>query len=146
MLSLPLRDASFRQGRHLWAGARLARRAGVPASDSRGRARSALRIAQRPRGNRKKMRKERLEAAAVLSRLSLFRHLRGAYRMCPRAAARLRAMVEAGSENIRKFWKDGAILDWDRAGTVSLLTHTLHYGLGAFEGIRAYRRKGGRER
>jgi branched-chain amino acid aminotransferase len=43
----------------------------------------------------------------------------------------------------KKFWQDGQILDWSSAGTVSLLTHTLHYGLGAFEGIRAYRRAGG---
>ena len=29
------------------------------------------------------------------------------------------------------------------AARVSLLTHTLHYGVGAFEGIRAYRRASG---
>ena len=43
----------------------------------------------------------------------------------------------------KKLWQDGQILDFGAAGTVSLLTHTLHYGLGAFEGIRAYRRSGG---
>lgn len=48
-------------------------------------------------------------------------------------------MAEQGPES-RKFWKDGVVLGWAEAGTVSLLTHTLHYGLGAFEGIRAYRR------
>jgi branched-chain amino acid aminotransferase len=48
-------------------------------------------------------------------------------------------MVDHGE----KFWRDGQILDWSSAGTVSLLTHTLHYGLGAFEGIRAYRRESG---
>lgn len=51
-------------------------------------------------------------------------------------------MAEQSPERIRKFWKDGRILDFAAAGTVSLLTHTLHYGLGAFEGIRAYKRAG----
>ena len=34
-------------------------------------------------------------------------------------------------------WFDGEIVDWQDA-TVHLLTHTLHYGLGVFEGVRAY--------
>ena len=37
-----------------------------------------------------------------------------------------------------KIWMDGDLVDWDRA-TVHVLTHTLHYGLGVFEGIRCYR-------
>ncbi len=37
----------------------------------------------------------------------------------------------------KKIWFDGKIVAWDKA-TVHLLTHTLHYGSGAFEGIRAY--------
>src|SRR5206468_2283126 len=41
------------------------------------------------------------------------------------------------------FWEDGELRQWASAGTVSLLTHTLHYGLGAFEGLRAYRRRSG---
>jgi len=32
---------------------------------------------------------------------------------------------------------DGKLVDWDHA-TVHVLTHTLHYGLGMFEGIRCY--------
>lgn len=32
---------------------------------------------------------------------------------------------------------DGRFVDWDNA-TVHVLTHTLHYGLGIFEGIRCY--------
>lgn len=48
-------------------------------------------------------------------------------------------MVDCGA----KYWKDGQMLDWASAGTVSLMTHTLHYGLGAFEGIRAYARADG---
>jgi len=34
-------------------------------------------------------------------------------------------------------WFDGEIVDWQEAN-VHLLTHTLHYGLGVFEGVRAY--------
>lgn len=34
-------------------------------------------------------------------------------------------------------WLDGAWLPWREAGT-HVLTHTLHYGLGVFEGVRAY--------
>jgi len=36
-----------------------------------------------------------------------------------------------------KVWMDGDLVDWDDA-KVHILTHTLHYGLGVFEGIRAY--------
>ncbi len=32
---------------------------------------------------------------------------------------------------------DGKLVPWDKAN-VHILTHTLHYGLGAFEGIRCY--------
>ena len=34
-------------------------------------------------------------------------------------------------------WMDGELVDWDDA-TVHVLVHGLHYGTGAFEGIRAY--------
>ena len=34
-------------------------------------------------------------------------------------------------------WLDGEWVDW-REAKVHVLTHTLHYGLGVFEGIRAY--------
>lgn len=40
-------------------------------------------------------------------------------------------------------WLDGEYIPWDE-GQVPLLTHSLHYGLGAFEGIRAYRQADGR--
>jgi len=36
-----------------------------------------------------------------------------------------------------KIWMDGELVDWDQA-TVHVLTHTMHYGSGVFEGIRAY--------
>ena len=37
-----------------------------------------------------------------------------------------------------KIWKDGALIDW-RDATIHVLTHTLHYGMGVFEGVRAYK-------
>ena len=36
-----------------------------------------------------------------------------------------------------KIWLDGELVDWDQA-RVHVLTHSLHYGSGVFEGIRAY--------
>ena len=40
-------------------------------------------------------------------------------------------------------WVDGALTAETAAHQVPLLAHTLHYGVGAFEGIRAYQRAGG---
>lgn len=45
-------------------------------------------------------------------------------------------------DKVQKIWMDGELVDWD-AANVHLLTHTMHYGLGAFEGIRAYKRADG---
>jgi branched-chain amino acid aminotransferase len=42
-----------------------------------------------------------------------------------------------------KIWLDGKLIKWDE-GQVHLMTHALHYGLGVFEGIRAYKQKDGR--
>jgi len=39
-------------------------------------------------------------------------------------------------------WMDGQLLHWDNA-TTHILTHTLHYGAGVFEGIRCYNTKKG---
>lgn len=36
-----------------------------------------------------------------------------------------------------KIWMNGSLVPWDEA-RVHILTHTLHYGTGVFEGIRAY--------
>lgn len=36
-----------------------------------------------------------------------------------------------------KIWMNGSLVNWDDA-KVHVLTHTLHYGTGIFEGIRAY--------
>src|SRR4029078_7760274 len=35
-------------------------------------------------------------------------------------------------------WYDGKMVPW-RSATTHVLTHTLHYGLGVFEGVRAYK-------
>ncbi|HZW37538.1 MAG TPA: branched-chain amino acid transaminase, partial [Candidatus Deferrimicrobiaceae bacterium] len=39
---------------------------------------------------------------------------------------------------MKKIWMDGKFVDWDDA-RVHVLTHTLHYGVGVFEGIRCYK-------
>jgi branched-chain amino acid aminotransferase len=36
-----------------------------------------------------------------------------------------------------KIWMDGELVEW-RDAKIHVLTHTLHYGCGAFEGVRAY--------
>jgi branched-chain amino acid aminotransferase len=36
-----------------------------------------------------------------------------------------------------KIWMDGQLVEW-RDAKIHVLTHTLHYGCGAFEGVRAY--------
>lgn len=36
-----------------------------------------------------------------------------------------------------KIWKDGHMVDW-RDATLHMLTHSLHYGMAVFEGVRAY--------
>jgi branched-chain amino acid aminotransferase len=41
-------------------------------------------------------------------------------------------------EKMEKIWMDGELIAWDEA-RIHVLTHTLHYGLGVFEGIRCYR-------
>ena len=41
-----------------------------------------------------------------------------------------------------KIWMDGKLVDW-RDAKIHVLTHTLHYGCGAFEGVRAYKTANG---
>ncbi|HEY5648135.1 MAG TPA: aminotransferase class IV, partial [Nitrospiria bacterium] len=41
-----------------------------------------------------------------------------------------------------KIWMDGKLVPWKEAN-VHVLTHSLHYGLGVFEGIRCYKGKKG---
>ncbi|MCW5835900.1 MAG: branched-chain amino acid transaminase, partial [Labilithrix sp.] len=46
-------------------------------------------------------------------------------------------------EKLQQIWVDGELVPWDDA-QVHLLTHSFHYGLGAFEGIRCYKRADGK--
>jgi hypothetical protein len=39
-------------------------------------------------------------------------------------------------------WYDGKLVPW-RDATTHVLTHTLHYGMGVFEGVRAYKAEQG---
>ena len=36
-----------------------------------------------------------------------------------------------------KIWMNGELVDWADAN-IHILTHSLHYGMGVFEGVRAY--------
>src|SRR3954447_822535 len=36
-----------------------------------------------------------------------------------------------------KIWMNGELVAWDQA-QIHVLTHSLHYGMGVFEGVRAY--------
>jgi branched-chain amino acid aminotransferase len=42
------------------------------------------------------------------------------------------------SDRDGKIWMDGQMVEW-RDAKIHVLTHTLHYGCGAFEGVRAYK-------
>ena len=45
-------------------------------------------------------------------------------------------------EPSEKIWMDGKLVPWDEA-KIHVLTHSLHYGSGVFEGIRAYETRKG---
>ncbi len=46
------------------------------------------------------------------------------------------------SDRDGKIWMDGQMVEW-RDAKIHVLTHTLHYGCGAFEGVRAYKTQQG---
>ena len=46
------------------------------------------------------------------------------------------------SDRDGKIWMDGQMVDW-RDAKIHVLTHTLHYGCGVFEGVRAYKTANG---
>ena len=46
-------------------------------------------------------------------------------------------MAESFADRDGVIWFDGELVPW-RDAKVHVLTHTLHYGLGVFEGVRAY--------
>ncbi|MDY0330416.1 MAG: branched-chain amino acid transaminase [Thiomonas sp.] len=47
-------------------------------------------------------------------------------------------MPASMSDRDGKIWMDGQLVEW-RDARIHVLTHTLHYGCGAFEGVRAYK-------
>jgi branched-chain amino acid aminotransferase len=51
-------------------------------------------------------------------------------------------VIPSMSDRDGKIWMDGQMVDW-RDAKIHVLTHTLHYGCGAFEGVRAYNAEGG---
>jgi hypothetical protein len=53
------------------------------------------------------------------------------------AAHEIRSCLPSMSDRDGKIWMDGQMVDW-RDAKIHVLTHTLHYGCGAFEGVRAY--------
>ena len=46
-------------------------------------------------------------------------------------------MMPTMADRDGKLWLDGQLVDW-RDAKIHVLTHTLHYGMGVFEGVRAY--------
>lgn len=46
-------------------------------------------------------------------------------------------MAQAMHDRDGKIWYNGELVEWREANT-HVLTHTLHYGMGVFEGVRAY--------
>lgn len=42
------------------------------------------------------------------------------------------------SDRDGKIWKNGQLIDW-RDANIHILTHSLHYGMAVFEGVRAYK-------
>jgi branched-chain amino acid aminotransferase len=48
-----------------------------------------------------------------------------------------------GIKKVDTIWVDGSLIPWD-AATDHMLSHTMHYGVGVFEGIRCYQRTDGK--
>jgi len=51
--------------------------------------------------------------------------------------------LAANSVRSDKIWMDGEMVPYDQAN-IHVLTHSLHYGMAVFEGIRCYKSKDGR--
>src|SRR4029077_9111227 len=78
-------------------------------------------------------------ASSGAGRSSARRGLKAAPTRPPRITAPITAMERLMSMADRdgKIWMDGTLVEW-RDAKIHVLTHTLHYGCGAFEGVRAY--------
>lgn len=51
-------------------------------------------------------------------------------------------MKQTMSDRDGQIWLDGKLVPW-RDANIHVLTHTLHYGMGVFEGLRAYKTNNG---
>jgi branched-chain amino acid aminotransferase len=47
-------------------------------------------------------------------------------------------MIMSMDDRDGKIWQDGKLIEW-RDAKVHVLTHSLHYGMAVFEGVRAYK-------
>lgn len=54
-----------------------------------------------------------------------------------------RAAAPSMADRDGKIWMDGKLVEW-RDAKIHVLTHTLHYGMGVFEGVRAYQAANGK--
>ena len=60
----------------------------------------------------------------------------------PLTKVNLRYEAFMAIKKVDSIWVDGHLVPWDQA-TDHLLAHTMHYGVGCFEGIRAYLQEDG---
>src|SRR5688500_12029703 len=56
----------------------------------------------------------------------------------PRPQRKIMSVVPSMADRDGKIWMDGEMVEW-RDAKIHVLSHTLHYGCGAFEGVRAYK-------
>ena len=50
----------------------------------------------------------------------------------------IKVLIMSMSDRDGVIWFDGKLVPW-RDANIHVLTHSLHYGMGIFEGIRAYK-------
>ena len=62
--------------------------------------------------------------------------------MDPHSSSTLNVTPAGASESADYIWMDGEIIPWDKA-RVHLISNTLHYGFGVFEGVRCYKTEKG---
>src|SRR5688572_10586799 len=58
------------------------------------------------------------------------------------ASTKTKAASTSMSDRDGWIWYDGKLVPW-RSATTHVLTHSLHYGLAVFEGVRAYKTTAG---
>jgi branched-chain amino acid aminotransferase len=60
----------------------------------------------------------------------------------PQARHNIKVLMMSMSDRDGVIWFDGKMVPW-RDANIHVLTHSLHYGMGIFEGIRAYKTENG---